>query len=162
MDNYELTKWQKREMWGMVKKIKGSDNREWTWWQRRKIEKMKRIRFVYWWVRYKDKDCPARAALMDFITAEEKQIKLGDLLWERGYRHGDHVLVYSPISGAFYEEVVTKFGGISSGEAPFLMAPDMVVGYEETQGNRVKPEDRTQRKFQPNLSSYVTPGLVEL
>ncbi|HFB06839.1 MAG TPA: hypothetical protein ENJ92_00160 [Chloroflexi bacterium] len=85
------------------------------------------------------------------MTAHRRKIDQAALLWERGYRHGDHVLVYDAPLGLFREEVLTKFY-----DEPALMPPDMAVKFEEAQGTRVKPEDRSQSKSQPTLASHET------
>jgi len=103
---------------------------------------------------YRDKDCIERDALVNRLTAREKGVTRCDILWEQGYRHGDHVLVYASTSG-FAERVLTRFHGKLE-----LTFPFNVNELEEALGYSVKPEDRTQRKSQPDLSSHVTGMLI--
>jgi hypothetical protein len=128
-------------------------------WDRKRLErrltKEIRVRLAYHWQRYIELDALQRQALDDYITIQERKIKLEDLLWEKGYRHGDYVLVYEPVDGAFKMRVMTKF------DFRFLMLPNMVAGYEEVQGNRVRPEERTQRKSQPDLTCHETGWLIK-
>jgi hypothetical protein len=127
----------------------------WAWWQQRKaqrdVNKAAEVVFPYSWNRYKDTDCPERDALVNYFVAQRRRIEQATLLWEQGYRHGDHVLVYDAPLGLFTEEVVTKFY-----DEPTLMPPDMATKFEEAQGTRVRPEDRSQRRFQPDLASHET------
>lgn len=129
----------------------------WTWWQQKKarrfLNKLTKKYYSYWWEQYKDKDCPERDALRNYLLAEERHIKISDLLWEQGYRHGDHVLVFAT-DGAFRHQVLTKFY-----EYTLLMSIDMYNKFEEAQGNQVKPEDRTELKTQPGFSAHET-GMV--
>jgi hypothetical protein len=130
----------------------------WARWKlERQLTKEIRVRLAYHWRRYDELHNPQRQALDDYITTQERKIKLGDLLWEKGYRHGDHVLVYDAPLGLFKEEVLTKFYG-----EPAFMPPDMAVKFEETQGTRVEPEDRTQLNIQPDLTCYATGLLVKV
>jgi hypothetical protein len=126
----------------------------WARWKqgkaRKRLKESARPFFALWWEQYKDIDCPERDALTNYMTAQRRGVEQADLLWEIGYRHGDHVLVYDPC-GLFKEEVITKFY-----DEPSLMPPDMAAKFEATQGAQVKPEDRTQRKSQPDFTSQET------
>ena len=117
---------------------------------RRKLHRLAMEHFACWWKEYKDKDCPARDALAHWATTQDRRIKLADLLWQQGYRHGDHVLVYDPAFDAFREQILTRFDN----EAPLLMDTHLAAQWAQGDGARVKPESRTQRKSQPDLSSH--------
>lgn len=127
----------------------------WEWWQQkraqRRLKKRERVFFGYSWNQYKDIDCPERDALMNYLTAQRRRVEQAIFLWEQGYRHGDHVLSFEAAGGLFEGQVLTKFY-----DEPSLMPPDMAAKFEETQGTRVRPEDRTQHRFQPDLSSHET------
>jgi len=133
----------------------------WTWWRRKRAfrvsNKLARTHFSYWWKHYQDKDCPERDALGHYLMAEERHIGIGDLLWEQGYRHGDHVLVFEPTDGAFQQKVMTRFY-----ESPLLMPSDMAAKFEATQGTRVKPGDRTQLRSQPDFNAHETGSLIPI
>jgi hypothetical protein len=134
------------------------------WWRHitatRFVKKAIKRNFAYWWEKYKDKDCIEKDALMNYLETERRRIKLVDLLWEQGFRHGDHVLTYEPAMGSFHEEVVARFAGSIGGESTHLMSPDALLDIENMQGTIIKPEYRTQRKSQPNLSSHETSMLI--
>jgi hypothetical protein len=102
------------------------------------------------WDMYKDNDCPERDALRQSQVAGEKRKGLAEYLWDQGYRHGDHVLEYR-YDGSFRATVLTMFP--SMGSSPFLMARDKFAECERNLGNMVKPEHRTQRESQPDLSA---------
>ncbi len=132
-------------------------------WQRLERKKLERdlkkeisLRLAYHWKHFDQLADPQREALDDFLTIQERKLKLEDFLWEKGLRHGDHILVYNPIDGSFREKVMTKFDFI------FLQAPDMAKQYEESRGDEVKLEDRTKHKSQPDLSSYETSWLINI
>lgn len=155
----------------------------WAWWQQKKgervLNKLARMYFTFWWNKYKDVDCPEREALTIYMIVQSRKVEnrnekakksstkneggvvhqmavgLANLLWERGYRHGDHVLVYEPFDGSFREKVVTKFY-----DEPSLMPPDIAAKFEEAQGTHVKSVDRTQRKSQPEFTSHETGWLL--
>lgn len=130
-------------------------------WDRKRLERQPtkeiRVKLAYHWQRYDELDAPQRQALDDYITTQERKIKLEDLLWEKGYRHGDHVLVYGPIDGAFKQRVVTKFDG----EPPsVLLTPSELPKWEYAR--LVKPEDRTQLNIQPDLTCHETGWLIKV
>ncbi len=129
-------------------------------WDRKRLERQLtkeiRVKLAYHWQHYDELDAPQRQALDDYITTEEREIKLEDLLWEQGYRHGDHVLVYEPTFGAFKDKVLTKFNDVGRS----LMHPDMAAKFEEARA--VKPEDKTQRRSQPDLTCYETGWLIKV
>lgn len=155
----------------------------WAWWQQRKgeriLNKLARTYFTFWWNKYKDINCPEREALAVYMIVQSRKVEnrnhkvkkpsaeneggivyqmavgQSNLLWERGYRHGDHVLLYEPFDGSFRENVITKFY-----DQPSLMPPDMAAKFEEVQGTLVKPEDRTQRKSQLAFTSHETSWLI--
>ena len=133
------------------------------WWKtikaRRITNQARKRNFAHWWEKYKEKDCIEKDALMNYLETERRRIALVDLFWEHGFRHGDHVLEYWPEMGCFKEQVVTRFSGIG-GESTCLMALDSFVELENEHGDSVKPEHRTQRKSQPNLSSHETSMLI--
>lgn len=93
---------------------------------------------------------------MNYVETERRRIKLGDLLWEKGFRHGDHVLEYWPEMGCFKERVVTRFAG----QPTWLEPCDMAAKLEKAQGYTIKPEDRTERNSQPDLGSHETSMLI--
>lgn len=111
-------------------------------WDRKKLErkgaKEIRVRLAYHWRNYKKLTAPQREALDNYITTQNRKITLTDLLWEQGYRHGDHVLMYDPMFGNFKQIIVTMY---------------------DAEG-RVKPEDRTKRKSQPDLTRHETSWLI--
>lgn len=129
-----------------------------AWWQQKRalrfLGKLTKKYFAYWWEQYKDKDCPQRDALRHYLMAEERHVKLSDFLWQQGYRHGDHVLVFDR-DGAFRHQVLTKFYEYTS-----LMPADMYEKFEEAQGTQVRPEDRTKVKSQPDFSAHETGMLI--
>lgn len=129
-------------------------------WDRKRLEKQLtkeiRVRLAYYWQHYGELDAPQWQALEDYITTQERKIKLENLLWEKGCRHGDHVLVYGAIDGAFKQKVVTKFDG----ESPsVILTPSELPKWEYTR--RVRPEDRTRLNTQPDLTCYETGWLIK-
>jgi len=130
-------------------------------WKRKRLEKQLtkeiRVRLAYHWQHYDKLDTFQRQALDDYITTQERKIRIEDLLWEQGYRHGDHVLVYKPNDGSFTQKVLTKFEdegmfvGITPGELP-----------KWEHSRNVKPEDRTKRESQPDLASHETSWLIKV
>ncbi len=96
---------------------------------------------------YKDKDCPERDALQQFHMAGERHMALADYLWQEGYRHGDHIMEYR-WDGSFKEKVLTKYTDVGR----FLHSPSDFQIWEYA--HQVKPEDRTQRKSQPDYSAH--------
>jgi hypothetical protein len=129
------------------------------------LAKQKSLYFRYWWYQcHKDKDFRRDALIYAYICGMPNDIyhdssgydsKLAELLWKRGYRHGDHVLIYEPASGAFKERVMTAIY-----ETPSLMPPDMAMKFEEAQGGKVKDSNRTRRKSQPVLSALESGTLI--
>lgn len=129
-------------------------------WGRKRLERQLtkeiRVRLAYHWQHYDELDAPQQQALDDYITTQERKIKLEDFLWEKGYRHGDHVLVYG-VDGAFKQRVVTKFDGEP---LSVLLTPSELPKWEYA--HHVRPEDRTQRKSQPDLTCHETSWLIKV
>jgi len=128
---------------------------------RKKLEKQLtkeiRVRLAYHWDHYDKLDVPQLKALEDYITTQERKMKLVDLLWEEEYRHGDHILIYNAIDGAFKQKVLTKFDG----EPPsVILTPGQLPEWEYA--HHVKPEDRTQLNTQPDFTSYETGWLIKV
>lgn len=121
----------------------------------RKVTKGIRARLAYYWRNYEKLTAPQRQALDDYITTQHMKIALEDLLWEKGYRHGDHVLIYDAIFGSFRQRAIAKFDDEA---AHVLFTPEELPGWED--GRHVQPGDRTKRKSQPDLTRHETSWLI--
>jgi hypothetical protein len=119
-----------------------------TWRNKRLFHRQMKENFAGNWNEYKDKECPERDALRAHLKAAAKHMDLAHFLWGQGYRHGDHVLEYRLGDGAFREKVLTKFEDVVLS----LFLPGDLPKWEYA--HKVKAEDRTQRKSQPEYSAH--------